>query len=115
MSLRKIASILILISVFLVISSIKFIYKNYVILILTLLGVVFFLLDAMYGEPEYTLKDLKDENGRFKEVPCPDNPDKKSRFCGCIRYMMLQGNSYESARKICGKIFNAKNVFTKQK
>ena len=43
-------------------------------------------------------------DGRFKVMTCPDNPKKKSRFCGCVRYMMSQGKSLESAKRICGYI-----------
>ena len=45
-----------------------------------------------------------DESGRFKVMTCPDDPSKKSRFCGCVRYMMSQGYDLESAKRICGYI-----------
>ncbi|RLF66129.1 MAG: hypothetical protein DRN30_02735 [Thermoplasmata archaeon] len=44
------------------------------------------------------------EDGRFKEMTCPDDPSKKSRFCGCVRAMMNEGYSLESAKRICGYI-----------
>jgi len=45
----------------------------------------------------------------FKEMTCPDNPNHKSRFCGCVRYMMTcNGKSLESAKKICAKIYHEK-------
>ena len=51
------------------------------------------------GEDRYTNTD-----GSFKEMTCPDNPDNKSAFCGCVRKMMADGKSLESAKKICGSI-----------
>ena len=51
--------------------------------------------------------DVKDRymvDGHFKEMTCPDDPNEKSRFCGCVRAMMATGKSLESAKKICGKI-----------
>lgn len=54
-------------------------------------------------------KDMKsrytEESGRFKVMTCPDDPQKKSRFCGCVRYFMSQRNmSLESAKRMCGYI-----------
>ena len=47
----------------------------------------------------------KTEDGRFKEMTCPDNPDEKNRFCGCVRAMMNCRNmSLERAQKLCGWI-----------
>lgn len=45
-----------------------------------------------------------DSSGRFKEMTCPDNPEKKSRYCGCLRYMQSLGKSLDSAKKLCGYI-----------
>jgi len=44
------------------------------------------------------------EGSHFKEMSCPDDPDTKSRFCGCVRYMMATGKSLESAKRICAYI-----------
>lgn len=54
-------------------------------------------------------KDMKsrytEESGRFKVMTCPDDPQKKSRFCGCVRYFMSQRNmSLESAKRMCAYI-----------
>lgn len=54
-------------------------------------------------------KDMKsrytEESGRFKVMTCPDDPQKKSRFCGCVRYFMSQRNmSFESAKRMCAYI-----------
>ncbi|RLG68942.1 hypothetical protein DRN93_01495, partial [archaeon] len=49
-----------------------------------------------------------EESGRFKPMTCPDDPSRKSRFCGCMRYMMSQGYSQDSARRICAKIYHQK-------
>lgn len=45
-------------------------------------------------------------SGRFKKMTCPDDPNKKSRFCGCVRYMMSQGRSLDSAKRICAYIYH---------
>jgi len=44
------------------------------------------------------------EGNHFKEMTCPDDPQQKSRFCGCVRYMMATGKSLESAKRICAYI-----------
>jgi len=49
-------------------------------------------------------KRYLEESGRFKEMTCPDDPSKKSRFCGCVRAMMNDGYSLDSAKRICGYI-----------
>ena len=50
-------------------------------------------------------------DGTFKEMTCPDNPDHKSKFCGCVRYMMeVEGRSLQSAKKICADIARKKGV-----
>jgi len=54
-------------------------------------------------EDRYTNPD-----GTFKEMTCPDNPDNKNAFCGCIRKMMDEGKSLESAKNICGDIVRKK-------
>lgn len=59
------------------------------------------LLDLIKAEVS---KEKYMEGGHFKEMSCPDNPDSKSRFCGCVRYMMATGKSLESAKKICAYI-----------
>lgn len=42
---------------------------------------------------------------RFKPMTCPDDPSKKSRFCGCVRYFMnCRGMSLEQAKRMCGYI-----------
>ena len=45
------------------------------------------------------------EDRSFKEMTCPDNPQDKSKFCGCVRYFMSKKNkSLESANKLCAYI-----------
>ncbi len=50
----------------------------------------------------------RNPDGTFKQMTCPDNPDDKSKFCGCVRYMMSQGKSLEAAKKICAYIARMK-------
>jgi len=45
------------------------------------------------------------EGGRFRMMTCPDGSGGKSRFCGCVRYMMCRdGYSLEAARWVCACI-----------
>lgn len=47
----------------------------------------------------------QEEDGRFKVMTCPDNPEKESRFCGCVRYMMAKRNlALENAKRLCAYI-----------
>lgn len=46
-----------------------------------------------------------EDRGHFREMTCPDDPNEKSRFCGCVRYQMnCNGKSLEEAKEICGYI-----------
>ena len=50
-------------------------------------------------------KRYQNPDGTFKKMTCPDDPNgKPSKFCGCVRYMMSQGKSLDSAKKICAYI-----------
>lgn len=50
-------------------------------------------------------KKYQTEKGSFKEMTCPDAPEKKSKFCGCVRYFMSEKNlSLERAKKMCAYI-----------
>ena len=55
-------------------------------------------------------KDRYMEGNHFKEMTDPQNPGSdKNRFNACVRYQMnCQGYSYDSAKKICAKIYHAK-------
>ena len=73
-------------------------------------------LDEIDSEEQQEIKDTKKkallkvddryltEEGRFKEMTCPDNPKSKSRFCGCVRAMINEGYDLESAKRICAAI-----------
>jgi len=71
-------------------------------------------LDGLKAEYEYASKEKGTEDrytnpdGTFKEMTCPDNPDNKNAFCGCVRKMMDEGKSLESANNICGDIVRKK-------
>ena len=54
------------------------------------------------------MKRYKDPNqpNRFKKMTCPDEPNKKTRFCGCVRAKMnCDGMSIEQAKKVCEYIY----------
>jgi len=48
-------------------------------------------------------------SGRFREeYPPGKRSGRRSRFNGCVRYMMCQGYSLEEARRICASIARSK-------
>ena len=55
-------------------------------------------LDEKYQKPD----------GTFKKMTPVEGDGKKSKFNGCVRSMMAQGHSQESAEKICASIARAK-------
>jgi len=66
--------------------------------------------DDMTWQERLFFMESKDERyfeptGRFKQMTCPDETGHKSRFCGCVRYMMSKrGLSLDAAKKVCAYI-----------
>lgn len=69
--------------------------------------------DRNYRPGDYDVKIEKksydgrymEEDGRFKEMTCPDDSDTKNRFCGCVRYFMnVKGLSLDNAKRMCSYI-----------
>ena len=55
------------------------------------------------------LVEEKGGGSHFKEMTCPDDTSRKSKFCGCVRYFMnCEKKSLDSAKKLCAYIYHQK-------